>query len=59
MEDLQGGERMASIAEFIAHPMHNGRVYMCYSQNPTIVDENGERHPELNATVTIVVLCKY
>ena len=59
MDDLQGGERIASIVEFIAHPTHNGRIYWCYSQNPTIIDERGERHTELNATVTIVVLCKY
>jgi len=56
---LQQGERMVSIVEFVARPVHNGRVYRCYAQNPTTAHEDGEAQPELNATVTIVVLCEY
>ena len=59
LDDLKGGESMASIVEFVAHPIHNGRIYRCYSQNPTIVNDDGEPHQEVNATVTIVVLCEY
>ena len=62
VEYLQtGGERMASIVEFVAEPKHNGRVYRCFAQNPTVSardDKTGQPSEELNATVTIVVLCK-
>ena len=56
---LKQGERMASIVEFVAQPRDNGRVYSCFAQNPTTDKEDGEAHQELNATVTIVVLCKF
>ena len=63
VEYLQtGGERMASIVEFVAEPKHNGRVYRCFAQNPTVSardDKTGQPSEELNATVTIVVLCKW
>ena len=56
---LQQGERIVSIVEFLAQPVHNGRVYRCYAQNPTTAHEDGNAQPELNTTVTIVVLCEY
>ena len=55
---LQQGERMVSIVEFVAQPVHNGRIYRCYAQNPTTAHKDREAQPELNATVTIVVLCE-
>ena len=59
LDYLQQGERMVSIVEFVAQPVHNGRVYRCYAQNPTTAHQDGEAQLELNATVTIVVLCEY
>ena len=48
-----GGERLTSLIEFRAGPEHNEKIYSCFAHNPTI-----EPQVELNATITLVVLCK-
>ena len=49
-----GGEKLTSLIEFRAGPEHNEKIFSCFAHNPTI-----EPQVELNATITLVVLCKY